>query len=153
MDRDGEIPLGKQAPSLMERYGWDVVVYLSDLTHRRGGKPVLFGGCDQTEAVIVFVPALGVWRQPARIVRVIQDLLAAGSAGWPPPVDDMYMPASGVSGPVAHLRMLTGMMHSNRPSGMLGALCETDFGPAHRPRNRRVTPSTTRRPRSPCGLQ
>ncbi|MCF8610554.1 hypothetical protein L5G28_10365 [Gordonia sp. HY285] len=127
VDPDGEIPLAAQAPALMERNKWDVVVYLTDLTHYRDGRPIRYEVCSPDPATVVFVPALGVWRQRARTVRLLAGLVAAVAAGRPP--SDDVVPGREISGPAGRLAMLAGMVHSNRPGRMLGALTGcTAFG-------------------------
>ncbi|AUH68691.1 hypothetical protein ACN95_14725 [Gordonia sihwensis] len=129
----GAIPLAERTPDLLRRHRWRYVVYLTDLTHYRGRSALRYLLAAGEPAVVVFVPTLGCSRRRTKVRTLVREILRADaetdtgvdyrpgghSHVWPPA---SQLPDDGVRGPLGHARMLTGMVHSNRPAAMGRAL-------------------------------
>lgn len=138
---DGNIHLAKYAPELRQRYGWDYVVYLTDLPRYVDQHPMLCQVSAEARATLISLPPLGSVRLAARTRDLVMVLLreaTAGAAESPPTaavdsalggVDVQEMPSSDedsstlvLVGWYAPMRMLSGMLRSNRPGSLLPAL-------------------------------
>jgi hypothetical protein len=111
----GTIPLAERAPELLDRHHWDRVVYLTDLTQYRADTPLRYLFAEDESSVVVFVPAIGLTRPGAGVRRLLRDVLVADHRDSPLPDDR-------VRGLRGRLRMLAGMVRSNRPAAMGRAL-------------------------------
>lgn len=142
MDEHGNVQVWAHSDELKKQYGWDVLVYLTELTQRRGPALVVSDANTSRAAALVSLPALGpirVRRHAAgAIVRVLADMTGGEgrAAGRQPPsamplrpireevVDDAdgrnsfvkLTPARG------RVRVLLGMVRVNRPWRLLPSL-------------------------------
>lgn len=107
---DGTIGLGERTPELVRRHRWRHIVYLSDLTQYRDDTPIRFLLASGTQAIVLFVPTFGRMRRSVRIRRLIGEILLGRS------------PDDRVKGLTGRIRMLSGMVYSNRPAAMGRAL-------------------------------
>lgn len=114
---DGDIPLTAEKRDVLYRGRWCRLVYLSDLTHYRDGTPVRYLLADDDSAIVVFIPAHGRLRKPARVRRLLGELIIPN-----PPHTASELPRAEVRGVPGRLRMLIGMVHSNRPVSLVRAL-------------------------------
>ncbi|GAA4673561.1 hypothetical protein [Gordonia humi] len=121
IDPNGEIPLTARAPELVRRHEWSVLVYLTDLTQSRSGALLRYQLDTDEPAIVVFLPTVGCVRREAAARRLIADILAAPITQA---IDDprTELPDDRVRGLIGHLRMLSGMVHSNKPAAMGRAL-------------------------------
>ncbi len=110
IDPTGAIPLADRTPDLVERHRWDRVVYLSDLTQYCDTGPLRYQCADGVAAAIVFVPTVGCLNRSRRVRRLVADVLSG------------ILPDDRVRGPIGRLRMMSGMVRSNRPTAMGRAL-------------------------------
>lgn len=138
----GEIPLIDRARQLRERYGWDCVVYLTDLPRAHDQEPMVCELSSTARAALVCLPALGAYRLRARTRKLLVTLVQAVEGGtedfpstaavWsavgyrvvrrapsPGGGDTSYVVLSGRAN---RLRLLAGMVRSNRPGRLLPAL-------------------------------
>jgi hypothetical protein len=138
----GEIPLMEQAPRIRSEQGWDYVVYLTDLPRAHEGQPMLCQASAAAGAALVVLPALGAFRLTARTRQLLVALIgsmqrgieafpsaaAAGRALGHARVrrvspdgggDEAYLV---LPGRLHRLRLLAGMVRSNRPGRLLPAL-------------------------------
>ncbi len=142
LTEEGSIPLLARAGQLRERHGWDVVVYLTDLPRSHGGAPMLCELGAEAAAALVSLPALGVdhfSRKTRRLLGALVDVLQQGTAQCPsaPEVVEALghgqvrcMPPDGpgdasyivLPGRANRVRLLAGMVLSNRPGRLLPAL-------------------------------
>ena len=139
---EGEIPLLDQAGRLRAEHGWDYVIYLTDLPRSHGGDPMLCEASAAGGAALVSLPALGVDHYSQKARRLLAALvlsLRAGTEDRPTPTavhqslgrtaarrvspagdgDVSYIVLPGRRN---RLRLLAGMVHSNRPGRLLPAL-------------------------------
>jgi hypothetical protein len=141
---EGGIPLLDQAGRLRHEHGWDYVIYLTDLPRSHGGDPMLCEASADAGAALVSLPALGIDHYSHKARRLLAALvlsLRAGTEDHPtptamhqalgrtatrlvPPADDGNGDVSYIAlpGRVNRLRLLAGMVHSNRPGRLLPAL-------------------------------
>lgn len=113
----GDIPLMAEKREVLHSNQWRWLVYLSDLTHYRDATPVRYQLSGEEPAIVVFVPAYGWLRKTVRIRRLLGDLILADLPPTPEP-----LPREAVRGIHGRLRMLVGMVHSNRPGTLVRAL-------------------------------
>lgn len=146
LTQDGEIPLMDHAEELKRSRHWDHVVYLTDLPRRTGGAPIVYEVNPALGAALVCVPALGALNVKKRTTRTLVHLVTllrerstqkedpqdtghpTTHVRWWDPVrivpapehqDVAYLTLRGVRG---RLRLLAGMVRSNRPGRLLPAL-------------------------------
>ncbi|MFI7744493.1 hypothetical protein [Kocuria rhizosphaericola] len=142
---EGDIPLMDRAGELRERYGWDYVVYLTDLPRSHDGDPMLCEASASAAAALVSVPALGAGRLARRACKLLTALVLSVRDGT-----EDYPSTAAVSEALGHqsvrrvdpagegdasyivlpgwlnrLRLLAGMVRSNRPGRLLPALASS----------------------------
>ncbi|GAA1865221.1 hypothetical protein [Brevibacterium marinum] len=139
---DGDIPLMDRAQETRRQYEWDYTVYLTDLPRHHNREPLLCEVSTAQQALLVSVPALGAHRLRAQTrklvvaliysteegtgqtslaesVRSIAQLKSAHGDAQQGRNDTSYIVLPGWPN---RLRLLTGMVRSNRPGRMLPAL-------------------------------
>lgn len=139
---EGDIPLLDRSGPLRERYGWDYVVYLTDLPRSHDGNPMLCQASAEAAAALVSLPALGavrISRKARELLSVLVLSVRAGTEDYPSPSavqlalgrsavrrvdpagdgDASYVVLPGRGN---RLRLLAGMVVSNRPGRLLPAL-------------------------------
>jgi hypothetical protein len=140
LNPDGDVPLMESAESLRERNGWDVVVYLTDLPRFVDKRALICDVNVSRHAALVSLPALGAVRTRARVVGLAVKLIGrmAGDTAWSgdgplemPGISSSACRRSSESGTqsylsapgaAARLRLLAGMVVSNRPARLLRSL-------------------------------
>jgi hypothetical protein len=140
--QQGEIPLMQQAPRIRSENSWDYVVYLTDLPRTHEEQPMLCEASSAAGAALVVLPALGVSRLKARTAKLLVALIgsmhrgteacpSAAAAGRAlghavvrrvPPDGDGDVAHLVLPGRLNRLRLLAGMVRSNRPGRLLPAL-------------------------------
>lgn len=151
LDEEGDIPLGEHASRLREEHSWEYLVYLTDLPLVHDGEALLCEVSAEDRAALISVPSLGVWRSTARLRRLIAALVdaASGASDYPSeavmrrivghrrvqrdlpapeeaPGDERVAGDAWVfvqlPGARNRLELLTGMVKSNQPLGLVRAL-------------------------------
>ena len=142
LTRDGDVPLLEHAAVLRDRRDWDYVVYLTDLPRSHGGDTMLCEASSETGAALVSLPALGVARLRVRVRALLVTLIRAvregtqerpseavvrqavghGRVRWVPPGDGEKASYVVLPGAPNRMRLLSGMVRSNRPGRLLRAL-------------------------------
>ncbi|MFC4902159.1 hypothetical protein [Kocuria oceani] len=142
LTEEGAIPLLDRAEELRERYGWDVVIYLTDLPRSHGGAPMVCELSAEAAAALVSLPTLGLdhFSQKARrLLAALVDALQEGTAQCPSATEVVEALGHGqvrcvlpdgdgdvsyivLPGRANRLRLLAGMVLSNRPGRLLPAL-------------------------------
>lgn len=138
----GTIDLAKHAPGLRDRRSWEYVIYLSDLPQYVDDEPMISEVTAEARAALISVPALGDIRLAARTRDLVVALVHAARSGTDerPDVSTIatalgrnavraqHASESGdlirllLTGRSRHLRVLGGMVRSNRPGKLLPAL-------------------------------
>lgn len=138
----GTIDLEDHAPELLSRRSWDYVIYLSDLPRYVDDEPMVSEVTAEARAALISVPALGGIRLAARTRGLVLALVRSAMAGTDEQPDvSTFVTALGrsnvraqhapesddlivllLTGRGRHLRMLAGMVRSNRPGKLLPAL-------------------------------
>lgn len=139
---EGDIPFMYKAEDLRSRYEWDYIVYLTELPRHHDTDPLLCEVSTSNRALLVSVPALGAHRLVAQTrdlvvaliystregtgrnsvedsVRLIAKLRGARGDTGQGREDTGYIVMPGWFN---RLRLLMGMVRSNRPGRMLPAL-------------------------------
>lgn len=139
---DGDIPFMHESEDLRNRYEWDYIVYLTELPRHHAKDPLLCEVSTANRALLVSVPALGAHRLQAQTRNLVVALIAATQQGTGEnSLEDSVRSiaklrsARGDSGEgrddtayivmpgwFNRLRLLLGMVRSNRPGRMLPAL-------------------------------
>lgn len=142
---DGDIPLMYRAEDLRSRYEWDYFVYLTELPRHHDTEPLLCEVSIANRALLVSVPALGAHRLMAQTRNLVVALISSTHEGTGQnSLEDSVRSvaklrsARGDRGDASlgrddtayivmpgwlnRLRLLTGMVRSNRPGRMLPAL-------------------------------
>ncbi len=139
---DGHVTLMDKAPELRSRYGWDYIVYLTDLPRYHNNELLLCEVSDTNQAALVSMPAMGAFRLHPRFRRLLVALIDSAKEGpaQPPLVESIKStagftrarrdPGQGrddtayvvLPGWSSRVRLLSGMVRSNRPGTMLPAL-------------------------------
>ncbi|MCG7309431.1 hypothetical protein [Brachybacterium sp. ACRRE] len=138
---DGSVHLAERAPALRRRHEWDCVVYLSDLPDFVDGRPLLAEAAHAERCAQVTVPAMGGLRLAARtrdllvglILAILQsdqrhgegtleEALGAGHRRVMPSPDRSGLTTVVLEGRLRTVRLLGGMVRSNRPGRLLPAL-------------------------------
>ncbi|MFF0903788.1 UNVERIFIED_CONTAM: hypothetical protein RF653_08935 [Kocuria sp. CPCC 205316] len=139
---EGEIPLMERAGEIRDGRGWDYVVYLTDLPRVHDGQSVLCEVSSAARAALVVLPALGAYRLRRRIRRLMVALIRSvqeGTMDFPsasaareavghgavrrvPPGREGDVAYVVLPGRWNRLRLLSGMVRSNRPGRLLSAL-------------------------------
>ena len=142
LTRKGEVPLLEHAAVLRNRRDWDFVVYLTDLPRSHGGDPMLCEVSAGAAAALVSLPALGIARLQVRIRALLVTLIRSvldGTEHHPseeavrrsvghrklrrvPPADGEDASYIVLPGAPNRMRLLSGMVRSNRPGRLLTAL-------------------------------
>ncbi|WP_209370643.1 hypothetical protein [Brevibacterium renqingii] len=139
---EGDIPFMHKAEDLRSQYEWDYIVYLTELPRHHDMEPLLCEVSTVNRALLVSVPALGAHRLVAQTRNLVVALISATQKGTGQNSledsvrtiaklrsargdtgtgrdDTAYIVLPGWSN---RLRLLTGMVRSNRPGRMLPAL-------------------------------
>lgn len=136
---DGTIPLLASAPQLLEKHGWEYLVYLTDLPRYLESRPVLSEVSADARAALISLPSLGALRVAERTRRLVVELIDAAAAARSP---DVAAIENALGGAAVHQeladegalaitaradrftapRMLAGMLRSNRPGRLLPAM-------------------------------
>lgn len=139
---DGIVPVMDEAQGVRSRYGWDYVLYLTDLPRYHDKEPLLCEVSSINHAALVSVTAMGAFRLQNKIRKLLVALIhavqegadnyplvdtiqttagfkAARQASRPGREDTAYI---GLSGWSSRLKLLGGMVRSNKPGSMLPAL-------------------------------
>ncbi|MFE7631569.1 hypothetical protein [Kocuria sp. NPDC057446] len=139
---EGEIPLMERACEIRDGRGWDYVVYLTDLPRVHDGHSMLCEVSSAARAALVVLPALGAHRLRRRIRKLVVALIRSvqeGTMDFPsapaareavghgavrrvPPGRDGDVSYVVLPGRWNRLRLLSGMVRSNRPGRLLSAL-------------------------------
>ncbi|MFI7580174.1 hypothetical protein [Kocuria kalidii] len=140
---DGEIPLLDHADRLRDEHGWDYVVYLTDLPRSYDGDPLLCEVSSASAAAMISLPGLGAGRFARKICRLLVALLRSIWDGTEtylepeavhqalgrtavrrvtPEGDSSYIL---LPGRINRVRLLIGMVLSNRPGRLLPALASS----------------------------
>lgn len=138
----GEIPLLTLAQQLREDHGWDCVVYVTDLPRAHDDEPMVCEVSSTAQAALICLPALGAYRLRAKTQQLLVTLvqsLQEGTEDFPSSTaaqaalghqavrrelsggegDTSYVV---LPGRINRLRLLAGMVRSNRPGRLLSAL-------------------------------
>ncbi|WP_298585558.1 hypothetical protein [uncultured Kocuria sp.] len=139
---DGDIPLLDKAGGLRAEHGWDYVVYLTDLPRAHQGDPLLCEVGAAAAAALVSLPALGAdhfSRKACGLLVALVGALRDGVEGHistaavhealgrravrrVSPAGDGDVSYLVLPGRMNQVRLLTGMVLSNRPGRLLPAL-------------------------------
>ncbi|WGW11920.1 hypothetical protein LWF01_17815 [Saxibacter everestensis] len=139
----GEVPLEAVTERMRAKHGWDLMVYLTDLPRLHNGEPLVCDINAPGHAALISVPALGILRVSRRALRVIVEALRVMISDDDDPSADVVINSAagarlapirhGPSGETAnsffqlkgvrgYVRLLTGMVRSNRPWRLLPSL-------------------------------
>ncbi len=133
MDEEGSVMLHDTAPGVLRRYGWDRLIYVTDLplTTRR---PVISQSVDSGRATMLCLPAFGLLRARIGLRQELLRLVRAKRAGAgvrEKPITDYDDIQGGdvdaevtrvLEGRGRSLRLLLGMIRCNRPFVLLRVL-------------------------------
>jgi hypothetical protein len=149
LNQDGEIKLSESAARLCAWQGWDYMVCLTELPRRVETRPLLYDVHLSVAAGVISLPALGLARLRRRALTAVVQVVRRLHAGQPDVVDADARakqlrgtaPARGVpvtaetitdrddsesyvalSGLLGHLRLLSGMVRTNRPWRLVPSL-------------------------------
>ena len=138
----GDIPVMDEAPELRSRYGWDYLVYLTDLPRFHEREPLLSEVSIRNQAMLISIPVMGGLRLSARIRKLVVELVGSAENGDTESQlldsarsvlgfrsahrvadegreDSAYIVLPGWR---SRRRLLSGMIRSNRPGRMLPAM-------------------------------
>lgn len=147
LDSEHHLQLFDLAKETRSRQGWDLVVLVSDLPRRAEGLPLLADYGTDAGVGLLSVPALGAVGPRRRALQVLSDLVAQHL--WPR-VTSRQRSGPAQRGPFGHivsttegidehiallgargrLRLLAGMVRSNRPWRLLPSLSQAMAGAA-----------------------
>ncbi|EMY32693.1 hypothetical protein D477_018711 [Arthrobacter crystallopoietes BAB-32] len=121
----GDIQLLKYAAGLKREHGWDLLVYLTDLPRFTGDQPLISDVDVGEGAALVSLPALGSLRVTARTLQAVLRAVRQMADGYSP--DGPRQPGKVVrhsysAGVRAKIRLMLGMVRSNRPGRLLPSL-------------------------------
>jgi hypothetical protein len=149
LNEDGEILLSESASRLCARERWDYMVCLTELPRRVETRPLLYDVQVSEAAGLISLPALGLARLRGRVLSTIVQVVRRLHAGRPAAVDggprakelrgtaparrvpvtpervadgddsESYVALTGVRG---RLRLLSGMVRTNRPWRLVPSL-------------------------------
>ncbi|GAB2598778.1 hypothetical protein GCM10009696_00220 [Kocuria himachalensis] len=137
---DGQIPLMAHAQALRDSHGWDYLVYLTDLLRSHEEEPLMCEVSSTARAAMICLPALGAYRLRTKARTLVVTLIQSVQDGTEDfPSSPAARAALGhkaarrepVAGDTAYvvlpgrlnrLRLLAGMVRSNRPGRLLTAL-------------------------------
>jgi hypothetical protein len=138
----GEIPVMEYAPEIRDRQHWDYLIYLTDLPRSTSEGPMLLEVGSEARAALVSLPALGGHGVAAKtrklLALLIPSLLEAPGGISPgptmravlgrPAARRVYRGGTGgimylsLPGRLNRVRLLAGMVRSNRPGKLIPAL-------------------------------
>ncbi|WP_404290957.1 hypothetical protein [Glutamicibacter arilaitensis] len=156
LDESGQVMLNKHVGSLRKKFGWDYIIYLTDLPQYGQGQPVSRSISQSFGAATLVVPSLGMAR-PKNLTTALVDILRELAGGRKPlmptslsarafsvsgslhePSEDgrsstRYVSLKGLRG---RIFLVSGMVRSNRPwrlvpqlsSALAGAAATGAFG-------------------------
>src|SRR5699024_3351747 len=133
---DGTVPLMRRAGRLREREEWDYVIYLADLPRSRGDELMLCEVSASARAAFISMPAVGALRLKSRTRELLLRLIKAMRSGDEFSSDEQLIgrrvlcrqASEGdkwhlvIPGPWNQVRLLAGMVRSNRPGRLFPAL-------------------------------
>lgn len=139
---EGDIPFMHMAEDLRSRYEWDYIVYLTELPRHHDTEPLLCEVSTANRALLISVPALGAHRLLAQTRNLVVALISSTQKGTGQnSLEDSVRSIAKLRsargdigqgrddtayivlpGWLNRLRLLTGMVRSNRPGRMLPAL-------------------------------
>jgi hypothetical protein len=140
INRQGEIPLMRQAHRIRSEQGWDYLVYLTDLPRAQNDQSMLSEASSAAHAALVSLPALGAYRLKARAGELLLALIQSmqrGTEDFPSvaaarrALGHSAVHRAAGDGDISYLvlpgranrwRLLSGMVRSNRPGRLLTAL-------------------------------
>lgn len=141
LDDEGEIPLAGRAESIRSDHGWDYVVYLTDLPFSHEDGPMLCEVAPDARAALVSLPALCVDHFALKARKLVVALLGSiggveshaakeaigraietGKVHWIDGPEGKGVSYIVLPGGRNRLRLLAGMVLSNRPGRLLKAL-------------------------------
>lgn len=149
LNEEGEIRLSESAPEVCKRERWDCLLCLTELPRRVETRPLLYDVRLSARAGLVSLPGLGLARRRGRVLSTIVQVVRRLHAGQPAAVDagarakelrgtapakrvpvtpetvtdgdgsESYVALTGVLGRV---RLLSGMVRTNRPWRLVPSL-------------------------------
>lgn len=136
LNEEGEVPLARFAPGILEKHRWDFVIYITELPLWRDGEAVMFEVIHDHRAALVSLPALGAVRLRSRIGKLLDGLARLmmdgrasaefSSALRHPLHHETFQEGEGdfvlVGGRLGRLQLVSGMIRSNRPGHLITAL-------------------------------
>ncbi|MDO5670823.1 MAG: hypothetical protein Q4G50_12585 [Corynebacterium sp.] len=134
MSPDGDVLLSDHARELMTTYGWDRLIYVTDLPLSAWERPVVSQRARLDDAVLISLPAFGAFGVRRRLRRELVGLierneLTAGElrSGPDPAEGEDSADAADVETRVLNhpgltLRMIAGMVRGNQPGRLLPVL-------------------------------
>lgn len=149
----GRVALNDKVPRLREEYGWDYIIYLTDVPHYVQGRPVRSVISIQEFSAVLSMPSLGLARQRtvAKELAQLARELSTGELPSPEPTllaralrvhasrsdgENEHNRITSIEGVRGRLLLIAGMVRSNRPwrlvpklsSAMAGAVATGAFG-------------------------
>lgn len=134
MSPDGDVQLNDHAGELLDAYGWERLIYVTDLPLSAWEKPVVTQRATGQKAVLISLPALGAFGVRRRLRREITGLVERDEqvsgvlrSGPDPAEGEDSADAPDVETHVLEhpgltLRMVLGMVRSNEPGRLLPVL-------------------------------
>ena len=137
---DGTIPLLAHARRLLEQNGWQYLVYLTDLPQYLDGRPVVCETSGDVPTAFVSLPPLGSIRTAHRTLHLVATLVSSALEDNHPDAqaiesalggakvvqrflpEEKHLLVTARADRFVTLRMLGGMLRSNRPGRLLSAM-------------------------------
>lgn len=131
---EGEVELSTYAPKIMEANGWDRLIYVTDLPLTAWERPVISQTTRTRDAVLISMPALGLFGARRQLVKELDGLLVGEEASLgvsgeskfgpedPEDTDAQDLKTRVFDNRLRSLRLLLGMIRGNQPMRLMGAL-------------------------------